>query len=67
MQNKIDALAYQDLVDKQTSSEENDVIEALIGFGYSRQQATQILQKIDPGIQNTEGRLKAALQLLASA
>jgi Holliday junction DNA helicase RuvA len=42
-----------------------DIIEALTGLGYRREEARAALAKIDQKIRGTEDRLKAALAMLA--
>ena len=42
-----------------------DIVEALTGLGYRREEARAALGKIDPKIKGTEDRLKAALAMLA--
>lgn len=41
-----------------------DILEALVGLGYRKDQAKAALQKIGEKIQNTETRLKEALKIL---
>lgn len=44
---------------------DSDVVEALVSLGYSRDAARAALQSVSVENQTTEGRLKAALQLLS--
>ena len=46
-------------------SEDADVIDALVGLGYSTDQARDVLRQIDKNIKGTEKKVKAALQLLS--
>jgi len=41
-----------------------DILEALVGLGYRREEARAALAKVDPKLQTTEERLKAALGIL---
>lgn len=41
-----------------------DIIEALVGLGYRRDQAKETVRKVGDGILNTEARLKEALKIL---
>lgn len=42
-----------------------DILEALVGLGYRREEARAAVAKIDPKVQGTEERLKAALAVLS--
>jgi len=46
-------------------SEDADVIDALVGLGYSSEQARDVLRQIDKNIKGTEKKVKACLQLLS--
>ncbi|MDD5341411.1 MAG: Holliday junction branch migration protein RuvA [Patescibacteria group bacterium] len=46
-------------------SEDADVIDALVGLGYSVDQARDVLRRLDKNIKGTEKKVKAALQLLS--
>ncbi len=45
---------------------DSDIVEALVGLGYTKSQAQDALAKIDPKISKIEERIKAALKLLKS-
>lgn len=51
--------------EKETSYEDSDVIEALIGLGYTADDARAALRAIDSAITGTDAKLKACLQQLA--
>jgi Holliday junction DNA helicase RuvA len=46
-------------------TEDGDVIDALVGLGYSMDQARNVLRQIDKNIKGTEKKIKAALRLLS--
>jgi Holliday junction DNA helicase RuvA len=46
-------------------TEDGDVIDALVGLGYSMDQARNALRQIDKNIKGTEKKIKACLQLLS--
>lgn len=43
-----------------------DVVEALVNFGYSSQQAKEALKKVDPSVKNLGDKVKSALKNLNS-
>lgn len=51
---------------QQTSSDDTDVLEALVAFGYSARVAREILQEIDRENMSVNERIKAALAILGS-
>jgi holliday junction DNA helicase RuvA len=65
LKNKIDGLIG---VDGIKSSDEltagSDVIDALVGLGFSAGQAREALSKVDPTLSTTEDQVKAALKIL---
>ncbi len=46
-------------------TEDGDVFDALVGLGYSMDQARNVLRQIDKNIKGTEKKIKACLQLLS--
>lgn len=48
-----------------TSSSEVEVMEALVSLGYSQEQARRALKDVDPALESTDAKLKAALRLLS--
>ena len=63
LRSKVSAVATEGIV--ATMDSDTDILEALVGLGYRRDQAKAALAKIDRGLGNVEARLKAALQLLS--
>ncbi|MBN1325627.1 Holliday junction branch migration protein RuvA [Candidatus Falkowbacteria bacterium] len=63
LKNKYKGLA--EVSGKIIQSEDADVIDALVGLGYSTEQARDVLRQIDKNIKGTEKKVKAALQLLS--
>lgn len=63
LRNKIDATASGVFVAQMES--DVDLVDALCGLGYRRDQAASALQKIGKGAESIEDRLKAALAILS--
>lgn len=51
--------------ERATSNADVDVMEALQSLGYSQEQARRALKDVDPNLESTDAKLKAALKLLA--
>jgi Holliday junction resolvasome RuvABC DNA-binding subunit len=45
---------------------DSDLVEALTGLGYRRDEARAALGKVDTAVTGTEDRLKAALRILST-
>jgi len=62
LKNKVAAEASQETV--KTMQHDADILEALVGLGYRRDEAREALGKIDVKTSDLEARLKAALKIL---
>lgn len=61
-----DVFDYQSESGGSMQSGDSDVVDALIALGYSQKDARDALQKIPPGMEKTNDRIKEALKLMHS-